>query len=327
MNLRNSERGTGNREQRCWDVVGIGENSIDYVYRLPALPTSTAAATKIPIADHQILPGGQVATTLATCAALGLTTSYAGAIGNDENGRRIRGELESRGVDTNAAIIRPASSRYAVILVDESNGERIILWDRDRGLNLSRDEIPASVIRSARVLHVDNVDEEAAIGAARVARDAGVPITSDIDHVTDRTEPLLQLVTIPILSESVPRQLTGEADPERALRALRRRHDGWLCVTLGDQGSMLLEGDRLHYMPAFTVTAVDTTGAGDVFRGAFIYAWLHRHEAARILRFANAAAAISCTREGALGGVPTLDEIDYFLKRTNPNGGTTTVSE
>ena len=298
--------------QTGYDVVGVGENSIDYVYRLPSLSLS---ATKMRIARHEVLPGGQVATTLATCAALGLTTSYAGTFGDDENGRRVRQELDSRGVDTRAAIVRAAPNRYAVILVDESSGERVVLWDRDPRLNVSREEIPADAIRAARVLHVDNVDEDAAIAAARIAREANVPVTSDIDHVTGRTGELLELVTIPMFSEHVPHALTDEVDPERALRALRHTHQGWLVVTLGEKGSMLLEGDRLHHVPAFEVTPVDTTGAGDVFRGAFIYAWLHRNEPERILEFANAAAAICCTREGALAGVPTVDEVNRRVGR------------
>jgi sugar/nucleoside kinase (ribokinase family) len=312
VNDRNPEPGTRNLERQysgC-DVVGIGENSIDYVYRLPSLPVSSP---KLRIARHEVLPGGQVATTLATCAALGLTTSYVGAFGEDENGRRVRRELDARGVDTHAAIVRAAPNRYAVILVDDAHGERIVLWDRDERLNLTSDELPVDLIRSARVLHVDNVDEEAAIEAARIAQDAHVPVTCDIDHLTSRTNQLLDLVTIPIFSERVPSELTGQTDPEGALRALRRRHDGWLVVTLGDQGSMLLDGDRLHHVPAFPVTSVDTTGAGDVLRGAFIHAWLRGDGPGDILRFANAAAAISCTREGALGGVPTLEEIARLL--------------
>jgi sugar/nucleoside kinase (ribokinase family) len=296
-----------------YDVVGIGENSIDYVYRLPSLPTARTSGAKMRIARREVLPGGQVATTLATCAALGLTTSYAGVFGDDENGRCIRQDLDARGVDTSRAIIRHAPNRYAVILVDDSHGERSILWERDERLNVSREELPVDLIRSARVLHVDNVDEQAAIDAASIARDAGVLVTSDIDHVTDRTAQLAEVVTIPIFSEHMPRELTGEADPERALRALRRRNDGWVVVTLGSRGSMLLDGDRLHHVPAFNVDAVDTTGAGDVFRGAFIYAWLRGDGPEEILRFANAAAALSCTREGALGGVPCLDEIRAIL--------------
>jgi sugar/nucleoside kinase (ribokinase family) len=265
------------------------------------------------IIRHEVLAGGQVATTLATCAALGLTTTYAGAFGDDENGRRVRRELDAGGVDTRSAIVRAAANRYAVILVDDTDGERFVMWDRDERLNISRDELPVDLIRSARVLHLDNVDEDAAIDAARIARDANVPVTSDIDRVTSRTRELLELVTIPMFSAHLPRALTGEVDPERALRALRQTHEGWLVITLGDRGSMLLDGEHLHRVSAFPVTAVDTTGAGDVFRGAFISAWLRGDGPADILRFANAAAAISCTRHGAFGGVPSLEEIDRLL--------------
>ncbi len=86
-----------------------------------------------------------------------------------------------------------------------------------------------------------------------------------------------------------------------------------LCVTLGDQGAIALDDAGIHYAPAFTVDAVDTTGAGDVFRAGFIYALLRDWPTDEILRFANAAAAVSCTRLGALGGIPALDEIDALM--------------
>ena len=151
--------------------------------------------------------------------------------------------------------------------------------------------------------------------AAGIARAAGIPVTSDIDRVTDRTEALVAAVTIPIFSEHVPTSLTGETDPERALRKLRGTHAGMLCVTLGARGSMLLDGNQLYRVPAPVVEAVDATGAGDVFRGAFIYALLRGDKPHQILRFANAAAALSCTREGALDGVPTLREVEEFLRK------------
>ena len=89
---------------------------------------------------------------------------------------------------------------------------------------------------------------------------------------------------MPIFSAHVPSRLTGEQDPERALRKLAPGHTGWLCVTLGTNGAMLLEGDRLHHSPAFVVDAVDTTGAGDMFRAAFIYALLQSSRAPEILQ-------------------------------------------
>ena len=142
-----------------------------------------------------------------------------------------------------------------------------------------------------------------------------MPVTSDIDRRTDRTEELIAAVSLPMFAEHVPAALTGESDPERALRKMRRRHDGLLCVTLGPRGSTLLVGDTLYAEAAPVIEAIDTTGAGDVFRGGFVYAWLKGDEPAEILRFANAAAATSCTRVGAITGVPTLDEALGLLER------------
>ncbi len=257
--------------------------------------------------------GGQMTTAMACCARLGLRAKYIGVTGTDENGRRIRAEMSHHRVDMSDAVIRDVPNQFAVIMVDETTGERIVLWDRDDGLQLRPREIPMDALRSARLLHVDDVDQGAAIQAATIGRQVGIPVTSDIDRLTDRTEELVAAVTIPIFAEHVPAALTGKSDLEAALRALKARHDGLLCVTLGAQGAMVLNGDRVHHSPGFPVHAVDTTGAGDVFRGAFIYALLQGWDIDRILRFANAAAAVSCTRLGALAGIPSLSDVEGQL--------------
>jgi sugar/nucleoside kinase (ribokinase family) len=166
------------------------------------------------------------------------------------------------------------------------------------------------------LLHVDGVEEETAIAAARLGREAGLHVTSDIDRVTARTADLVAAVTVPIFAEQVAEALTGESTVEGALRALRQRHDGLLCVTLGARGALLLAGDQLVKAAAYPVQAIDTTGAGDVFRGAFVYALLRGNDPRDILRFANAAAAISCTRSGAIGGVPSLNEVEDLMRAT-----------
>jgi sulfofructose kinase len=174
-------------------------------------------------------------------------------------------------------------------------------------------DVPEALIASARLVHVDDVDESAAIRAATLARAAGVPATSDLDRVTDRTLELVTAVSIPIFAEHVVPALTGEADYERGLRRLRQTHAGMLCITLGPRGSMMLVDDRLFVEPGFAVQAVDTTGAGDVFRAGFIQAFLNGATPSEILRFANAAAALSCTRAGALNSVPSLAEVEQFM--------------
>lgn len=294
------------------DVVGLGESSVDHVNLLPTAPLARGTASKLRISSAFDAAGGQIASMLTACSGLGLRAGYLGPLGNDDNGRLIRSELERRGVDLSHVLVRDAPARFAIILVDESTGERTVLWHRDSGLDLRDGDIDPGVL-SARVLHVDDVDERAAMATARVATARGVIVTSDLDRVTEQTPELVASVSIPIFAEHVPPTLTGERDPERALRKLRRQHGGLLCVTLGTAGSMALDGDRVIHVPAFKVHAVDTTGAGDVFRAGFVYALLAGMPTLDVLKFANAAAAVSCTRLGAMGSAPTLAEVEQML--------------
>jgi sugar/nucleoside kinase (ribokinase family) len=300
-----------------WDVVGVGANSVDYVHLLPGYPQPFGSSAKMKIERQEILCGGQMATAMCACARLGLRAKYVGVTGTDENGRRVRKELQRRGIDLTDVIIRDAQNQFAVILVDETNGDRIVLWDRDEQLAMRERDLPGEAIAQARVLHVDDVDQPAAIHAAHIARAHHVPSTSDIDRLTDRTHELIEAVTIPIFAEHVPTRVTDINDQEEALRALQQPHHQMLCVTLGEQGAMALDADGIHYAPAFQVEAVDTTGAGDVFRAGFIYALLREWPAEDILRFANAAAAVSCTRLGALGGIPALEEVEALVSSGN----------
>jgi sulfofructose kinase len=293
-----------------FDVVGLGENSCDVVLRVAG---GVAPNTKMPITARRTLHGGQVATTIATCASLGLRAAYVGAFGNDADGGALRRALEQRGVDISFSVDRRGRGRSAVIVVDDQSGDRTVLWERDSTLDLGAEEIPADVIASARALHVDDTDRAATIAAAGIARRAGIPVTSDFDHINAETSDLLAAVSVPILAESMPATLTGEPDLERALRMLRRPEHQMICVTLGARGAMMLVGDRIYRAPAVDVAVVDSTGAGDVFRGAFIVAMLRGDSPDQILRFANAAAASACTREGALDSVPSADEIRRLL--------------
>jgi len=296
-----------------WDVVGIGANSVDFVNLLPAVPQPQGPHAKMRIRRQIISCGGQMTTAMACCARLGLRAKYVGITGTDENGRRIRAEMAHHHVDMTDSVIRDVANQFAVIIVDESTGERIVLWDRDERLALRPREVPGEAIRAARLVHVDDVDQGAAIEAARIGREARVRVASDIDRLTDRTGELVAAVSIPIFAEHVPPALTGKSDPESALRALRKHHDGLLCVTLGAQGALALDGDRVIHSPGFAVHAVDTTGAGDVFRGGFIYATLQGWPIEQVLRFANGAAAVSCTRLGALAGIPSLSDVETQL--------------
>ena len=185
-----------------FDVVGIGENSVDLVYRLPGAPAPNA---KFRASAQKISCGGQVATTLTACAALGLRTAYMGTFGDDDHGQQIRDTLTEAQVDLSNAAVRDAPNRHAVVVVDERNGDRTVVWHRDQRLALQVDDVPTALIGQGRLLHVDDLDEDASIAAARVAAGAGVLVTSDIDRVTEQAPALIALSTVPIFSAHVPR--------------------------------------------------------------------------------------------------------------------------
>ena len=147
-----------------------------------------------------------------------------------------------------------------------------------------------------------------------MARERGLAVTSDIEHLTSHTEALITAVTHPIFDSALPARLSGESDPERALRKLRRLNPNVLCMTLGERGAAALDGDRFYSSEGFTVKVQDTTGAGDVFRAGYIYGLSKGWTTPDILRFANAAGALSCTRLGAIASVPTLIEVGSWLR-------------
>src|SRR4026209_11333 len=135
------------------DVLGLGESSVDHVNLLPTAPLARDTASKLRISSAFDAAGGQIASMLAACSGLGLRSGYLGPLGSDDNGRLIRNELERRGVDLSNVLVRDAPARFAVILVDESAGERTVLWHRDPGLDVRDGEIDPAVL-TARILHV-----------------------------------------------------------------------------------------------------------------------------------------------------------------------------
>jgi sugar/nucleoside kinase (ribokinase family) len=172
------------------------------------------------------------------------------------------------------------------------------------------------VITAARLLHLDGRDTRAALRAARIARGAGMPVMIDIDKRYDETvDELLGLVDYLIAAESFALESTGATTPDDAALALSRRFPQALTgVTLGSGGAVFVEGDQPVRTRAFEVPVRDTTGAGDVFHGAFIFGILNQWDLEKTTRFAHAAAAMKCRELGARRGIPRLEEIEEFLR-------------
>ncbi len=297
-----------------YDVIGVGAASIDFVYLLPATPQPDTATAKLRISRQLVSPGGQTATVLCTCTSFGLTTKFVGTVGSDQHGHALIDSLRDHSVDATGVIIKPGPTPYAVILIDERHGERIVLWDRQPSAVLCLEDVKGTDLSDARVVHVDDVDVDMAIHTASLARSAGARVTSDIERTDDAARALAAAVDVALFAEHVLPALEPGKSIEAALRALRRSRDQMVGVTLGARGAMLLAGDEVFRVDGHVVDAVDTTGAGDVFRGAFIAAWLRGDSPGDVLAFANAAAAASCLKLGAISGVPSPEETAALLR-------------
>jgi sulfofructose kinase len=199
------------------------------------------------------------------------------------------------------------------ILVESGSGNRTILWRRDERLTYREGELRKEAVCSGRILHLDGHDIRAALQSARWAKGAGIPTVIDIDKVEPLTPELIEIIDFVVTSSRFPTLFTGISERERSLIELQKNTPGFLCTTLGPEGAMALVNGRALYVDGFKVDVVDTTGAGDVFHGGFIYGLLQNWEVTEILRFANAIAALKCRGLGGRRTIPTLDEARAFL--------------
>lgn len=296
------------RSAEALDVLGLGEISLDQVARLPRFPHY---ASKLAMTSWEEHPGGQMATALLTCARLGLSTRLLGCVGDDDAGRRALAPLREAGVALDGVRVRPGvRSRGAMILVDQATGERTVLWHRAAELALHPHEVDPAEIERARLVMLDASDLERSTWAASRAGAAGVPVVVDVDSLAPDPSALLAAADFPIVPESFADELGGV---NQALADLARRGATLPVVTRGELGAVgLWQGVRFE-APARAVAVRDTTGAGDVFHGAFALGLLLGHGPAGLLRLANAAAGMSCRAPGAQGGIPEAAALEDFL--------------
>lgn len=297
-----------------FDVVGVGLNATDTLIILPHFP---AYAGKVAFEEEILSPGGQVASAMVTCARLGLRVKYIGTVGDDERGRVQLASLRETGIDLEDVEVRAGCpNQTAYILIDRSTGERTVLWRRDDCLRLQPASITPEKIACARLLHIDGHDTPAVERAAWLARERGIPVTVDVDTIYHGFERVLPLVDYLIASSEFPTQWTNERDPFKALELMQKEYRIRVAaMTLGAHGALARAGGRFHYSPAFVVNCLDTTGAGDVFHGAFCYSVLQGLPLQDTLDFSNAMAALNCTAVGARGGIQGVEEARALMAR------------
>lgn len=296
------------------DVSGLGYAALDTIGLTPRLPH---------LDDHVLLEdltrqgGGPVAQALVTLVRLGATAGFVGRVGDDDAGALIRDGLAEEGVDVGYMQTTPgARSLQSMILVDRDTGMRSICAFRGTAGSIDLDEATLEYLSSGRFLHLDGHSPEAAVLAAQAASARGARVCLDAGAGTafEYLLPLVHVTNVLIAAERFAISASPDGTMISGAEHLLSLGPGVVVVTQGKQGCYTLTAEGEFTTPAFQVPVVDTTGAGDVFHGAYLFGLLQDWDLPTVADFASATAALKCTRLGGRVAIPRLAAVQEFMK-------------
>jgi sulfofructose kinase len=314
-----------------FDCVGFGMNAVDYLSVLDPYPNLDE---KVEAIESSVQGGGPVPTAMATLAKLGSKVAYIGKIGDDPEGRFVKAELEKEGVNTDYLIVdKECKTAKAFIWVDKNTGKRTVALDKTKLNHTKISEFKFIDSISTTFLHIDAREPEINIFLSKWAQKLGAKMSLDVGSLRSGVEhgfcvlrSVFPFVNHLIVSKRFACGFTKLSDPFSACKELMKKGFENVVVTIGEKGCICSsprgfnrskrEGEVFH-SPGFPVKAVDTTGAGDVFHGAFIYGLLEKWDLKKTAQFACATAAMKCRKLGGRAGIPNLAEVTGFIKNFN----------
>lgn len=295
------------------DVVGIGTPYYDMVINVSKMPGLDGAAG----ANEAFYQGGgKVATAMAAAARLGRSAGMMAKVGENHRGQFIINDFRYNGVDTSAIIVDApgTSSPFCLSLSEEKHKTRIFIGKEGTAGELLPEEIDYAYLGRAKYLHLEN-GRPASTAAALFAREHGIVTVMDADNYQEGIVKLLPCLDVFIASEFFYRDMFGDLPYEEGCRKLLEAGPATAIVTLGSRGSVgMTAQDGFFRTESFQVPVRDTTGAGDVFHGAYIVGLLEGMEAPECARFASAVSAIKCTCFGGRTGIPNRETVRRFLE-------------
>lgn len=292
-------------------MICLGLSALDQIWRVERL--FSGESEKIRSTDYSTLGGGMAANAAVAVARLGGSAAFWGRGGGDAAGREMRVALAAEGIDVeNFRLFADGRSSVSGIVVDSSGERQIVNF---RGLfPEAADWLPLGEVARASAVLADPRWVEGAAALFGKARALGIPTVLDGD-VADAEifERLLPLADHAVFSEPALAAYGGSAD-DTALVDLARFKCRVIAVTRGANGVNWYESGQMHRLAAYPVDVADTTGAGDVFHGAYAFAIGAGLDVRDAMAFAAATAALKCTRSGGRAGIPSINECLAFMR-------------
>ena len=296
-----------------YDCAGIGLCTLDRIMLLPEFPGKNEKRTAL---KSKVSGGGPVANAIYALARLGNSTAICGKVGSDHDGRLLWEELASAGVNTRTLIPdHGGKTPQAQIWVDKKTASRTVVLDETGISPLDFKEIPLELLENSQYILLDGRDAELCLKIAKAAHDSGAKIVYDLGSMRKNAGALLKSADIVIVSADFATAFYPESDPEQSLKKIFDAGPEIAVITLGEKGWIWMDHSGRGKGEAFKVDAVDTTGAGDVFHGAFIHGLLRGMDTAESAQFAGAAAALTCKVLGGRNAFDSEKDILDFMNK------------
>lgn len=299
-------------------IVGIGANVYDTLITLSDFPKEDS---KMRAESVKVSGGGPCATGLCAASKLGAKAAYIGVLSDDASGRFLLDDMAKYGLDNSFVdTVSGYSSFTSCIWLNTKTASRTCVFDKGNIPHLSLSEKQKQAIEKADILMVDGNELGAAVEGAKTARQSGTKVLYDAGGLYDGIERLLPLADILIPSAEFATGHTKTNDIESAAKALFEMYSPeTVVITDGKNGGILYDGETVWHYPAFTVNAVDSNGAGDVFHGAFAFCVQMGYNYKKCCIFSSAVSALKCTGIGARESVPEFNDVIKFLKERGIN--------
>ena len=299
-------------------IVGLGLATLDVLIRTENMPNWEHGAR---FDAFGFDGGGPVGTAMCAAARLGAAVGFVGTAGCDHVAGLKVELLEEFGIDLSHLLRRDQPEDQVVIVyVDSRTGERVFSgFGRPRDQLLRPEELDRAYITAADYLHLEGMHPEAALQAARWMQEAGKTVVLDGSKTAERDvrpfiRELIPYVNVLICGEGFGRALSGVEGLYEAGRRILEMGPRIVVQTEGADGSYTVTREDRFHTPAYPVDVVDTTGAGDVFHGAYIVGLLHGWDLRTVARFSTAVSALKCTGLGGRGPIPTFSQVGAFLE-------------
>ena len=294
-------------------IVGIGRSSVDFLGIIDEYPLPD---TKTLMEEFSIQGGGPCATALVTLKRLGCQCYFISKISDDFFGKFMLEELQKEGVNTDGVIIDSGKlSQYACILVEPVRGRRTIFWTQGTVSSIEASEIKWELFKNCDAFHYDGHFIPATIKILERISNSNIVTSYDAGTWREGSDFLVRYTNLLAATPQFALSYTNKDDVFEAVVKMRKHKVVYSAITLGSEGSIGFDGRRIYTVTAFPVNVIDTTGAGDVFHGAFLFAFLKGWDLKESLIFANAVSAIKCTKLGGRPGIPTLNQAIEFIKK------------